>query len=349
MNNSSLNNTVSPIFFYWILAISLFLSSVVTLVSGDMPWTAVWHGALDRMQGISTQWNPLLDERLPRLIVILCTGASLAVSGAVMQALFNNPLASPSVLGISCGGSLFVLILFVLEWHHDYPYAVPFAAFSGCLFVLLLIYFLSRKNGHVQLTNLILTGIAISTLLLAIQGAITYALRDHWQLIQTLTEWEAGSTADRSWRHVHMQLPLTLVGLLGCWLYRREIDILTLGEEEAKNLGVDVSRVRWRLFLCVSILTGGAIATVGIIAFFGLILPHLLRKLQGPSHLYLIPLCILGGSAVLTLMDVLLRFFAIHSFSLGNLSAILGGIFFIFLLMRTPASGESSSSSIPSR
>ncbi len=287
---------------------------------------------MQRLFGNSTVWNPLLDERLPRLLVLLCTGASLAVSGAVLQSLFHNPLASPSILGMSCGGSLLVTVAFMMHWHLSHPYSIPLAAFGGCLATLLLVYSLSRRNGEVQIATLILTGIAVSTLLLAIQGALTYALRDRWQLIQTLTEWEAGSTADRNWKHVHMQLPLTLIGLWGCWRYREEINILALGEEEAKNLGVEVAKVRWRLFLCISLLTGGALAAVGLIAFFGLVLPHVIRRISGADNRSLIPHNILAGSAALLFLDVFLRTFGIQSFSIGNISTIIGGLFFLLLL-----------------
>lgn len=308
----------------------LFLASYLTLTFGETPFDTLWQGAKERFFTGNQTWNPLLDERLPRLIVILCTGASLAVSGAVMQALFQNPLASPSVLGISCGGSLFVVLTFAFGWNSHYPFAVPVAAFTGCFTTLLLVYTLSRARGGMK--TLILSGIAISTLILALQGAITYSLRDNWQLIQTLTEWEAGSTTDRNWQHVHMQLPLTLIGLFGCWLYSKEIDILALGEEEAANLGVDVKTIRWRLFLCIALLTGGAIAAVGIIAFFGLVLPHLMRALSGPNANRLIPLCLLAGSGALAAMDITLRYFAIQAFSIGNVSAILGALFFLILL-----------------
>jgi iron complex transport system permease protein len=323
-------------FYYWITG-SFFLlvvGSILTLVHGEIPWSNVWEGFLLRLQGRSDLWNPLLDERIPRLIVLVCTGASLAVSGAIMQSLFHNPLASPSVLGISAGGCLLVVLVFILNLRFSHPYALPLAAFIGCFLTLCLVYSLSHWQEGRQLTNLILTGIAISTLLIAIQGLLLYALRDRWQLIQTITEWEAGSTIDRSWQHVHMQLPLTLVGLWGCWVYREELNILALGEEEAKNLGVDVQRVRWRLFLCISLLTGGALAAVGMIAFFGLVLPHIIRRLQGPDHLFLIPLCLVAGAAVLTLLDFCLRFFELHDVSIGNLSAIIGGLFFLFLLFR---------------
>jgi iron complex transport system permease protein len=199
---------------------------------------------------------------------------------------------------------------------------------------LLLVYAISRRHGIVHINSLILTGIAISTLLLAAQGAILYALRDQWHLIQTLTEWEAGNTMNKTWKDVHMQLPLTLIGLWGCWSYRKEIDILSLGEEEALNLGVDVAKVRWRLFLCISLLTGGTIATVGIIGFFGLVLPHLFRSVYGSRNQLLIPLCALGGSTVLLYFDLILRFFHIHALSIGNISAVLGGIFFLILLVK---------------
>lgn len=314
----------------WLL---LFICSLLTLGIGDIPWSSVWAGMLQRLFHHSTAWNPLLDERLPRLIVILCTGASLAVAGAVMQALFQNPLASPSILGISAGGSLCAIPIFIAEWHVTYPFSLPIAAFGGCLGTLFLVYFLARKEGQVSMAKLILTGIAISTLFLAIQGAILYALRDNWQLIQMISEWEAGSTTDRSWKQVHMQLPLTIVGLIGCWQYRQELNLLALGDEEALNLGVDVPKVRLHLFIHVALLTGGALAAVGVIAFFGLVLPHVLRQIKGPDYLRLIPLCILGGAGFLALMDLLLRIFDIHSLSIGNVSAILGGIFFLSLLL----------------
>lgn len=318
---------------YSMLGASLLLCALLTLVVGEIPWNMVWDGVWARFSGNPYRWNPLLDERLPRLIVVASTGASLAVAGAVTQALFQNPLASPGILGISCGGSLCAVLTFVLEWHLKHPYAVSAAAVAGCLFTLLLIYVLAGRGTSMH--TLILTGIALSTLLIAIQGALTYAMRDHWQLIQALTEWEAGSSSDRSWQHVHMQLPLTLVGLYGCWFYRNELDILALGEEEAKNLGVEVETIRWRLFLCVALLTGGAVATMGIIAFFGLVLPHVGRQIQGPDNRRLIPLCMVGGATALLGLDLVLRIFSIHMFSIGNVSAILGGIFFLILLFKS--------------
>jgi iron complex transport system permease protein len=320
-------------FFYLLLTSVLCIASVLILITGETPWQVVWTDALQKLQQKTLSWNPLLDERLPRLIVIICTGASLAVAGAVMQSLFQNPLASPGTLGISCGGSLSIMLILIIGWHHQHPFAIPIAAFGGCLITLLFVYFLSFESGQVKLHHLLLTGIAVSTLLVTVQSALLYAFRDHWQLIQTLTEWQAGSTLDRNWNHVHMQLPLTLIGIAGVWSYRKEMNLLALGEEEAIHLGVNVTQVRWRLFLCVSLLTGGALAAVGMIAFFGLVLPHIVRKISGPDSRQVVPLCIVGGSALMAVMDLSLRVLSLHLISIGNVSAVLGGTFFLFLLL----------------
>ncbi|MEX1012445.1 MAG: iron ABC transporter permease [Waddliaceae bacterium] len=310
----------------------LILLSLVTLCYGDT--------SLLNMQWDFVSWNPLLHERLPKLIVLLCTGASLATAGMVMQSIFQNPLASPSVLGINCGASFAVTLVFILSLHNSYPYSIPLAAFVGSMATLFIVYATASAKGRGQMAPLILTGIAVSTLLLACTSALTYAFRDHWQLMQTLTEWEAGSTADRNWRHVHMQAPLALIGLLGCYRYREEINILALGDEQAINLGVNVKQARWHLFLCVSLLTAGATAAVGNIAFFGLVLPHLLRKFFGPDHRTLIGQCIIIGSASLIGLDLILHTLKLQIFSIGNVSSVLGGAFFLILLLNPFREGK---------
>lgn len=322
---------------YKTISLSLLFICVclATLGTGDIGWASVWDGIYRRLFENATEWNPLLDERLPRLIVLLSTGASLAVAGAVMQAIFQNPLAAPSVLGINAGGALCVITVFILGLASHHIALIPLAAVLGCFLTLMLVYALSQWQGRGHLTTLILTGVAVSTVLLALQGAFLYAMREHWELIQTITEWESGSTLDRSWNHVHMQLPLALVGLTGCLFYRNELNLLALGEEEAQNLGVDVAKVRWRLFLCVSLLTGGALASLGSIAFFGLILPHLIRSLIGSDNRSVVPFCLVGGAITLASLDLAMRLLGIRSLSIGNISAMIGGVFFLVLLFRS--------------
>lgn len=314
------------------LLFALLLSASALLLDGQLEIGPLLQDAFKRLFGESAHFNALLDERLPRLIVLLCSGASLAVSGAVMQSLLNNPLASPGVLGITAGGSLAVLIVFLTGKHLEVPLLIPFAAVLGCFLTLGLVTSLSRGRLGLSVASLILTGIAISTLFVAVQGALVYCFRDDWTLLQLLTEWQAGSTFNRTWQHVHMQLPLTLVGLWTVFSYRTELNLLSLGEEEAKSLGVDVATVRSRLFIAVALLSGGALAALGIVAFFGLILPHITRALTGPNHLKLIPTLTLSGALTMCVLDLAIRKSELHFLTIGNVSAILGGLFFFLLL-----------------
>ncbi len=317
---------------YTFFFIALFFLIPSLLATGETPLVDAIAGAAAKLRG-EPIWSCLLDERLPRLIVLLLTGASLSTAGAVTQSLFRNPLASPSVLGIPFGGSFVVVIAFVFGLHFRYPAAIPIAAAFGSLGTLLLVYSFSLRKGRLELPSLVLNGIAISTVLMATQKAMLYMMRDQWALIQTLTEWEAGSTADRSWQHVSMQLPFALIGLIGSLRYTRELNVLALGEEEAESLGVDVQKVRTFLFLFVALLIGGALAAVGVIAFFGLILPHILRKLVGSDNRHLLPLSALGGATSLVGLELLLRLTGTYLFTIGNISSLLGGFFFLLLLL----------------
>ncbi len=323
-----------------LLTLFFLLSLCLILFTGDMGHTELLHHAWKKLAGETSQWTPLLDERLPRALVLSCTGAALAVAGAVMQSLFQNPLASPGYLGVSSGGSLLVFLVFIFGWQENLTLLIPLAAVLGSFGTLLLVWRLSKTNGVVELYHLILTGIAISTLLIAVQNALLYTYRHDWHLLQVMTEWQAGSTFNRNWTHVHLQLPLTLTGLWCCFAYRKEMNILSLGEEEAKNIGVDVATVRWRLFLSVALLTGGALAGIGIVAFFGLILPHIIRSFFGPNHRKLIPLSALLGATVLMLLDFLVRALGLHFLTIGNVTAILGGVFFFALLYQARRRGS---------
>jgi iron complex transport system permease protein len=305
------------------------ICSIAILLIGEMPMAQALQGIWEGAPG----WNPLRDERLPRMIVVGCTGASLAVAGAVTQSLFRNPLATPSVLGLPFGGSFCVVCAFAMGWNVTYPFSIPIAAFCGCIATLFIVTLCSRRRGETEMMTLILNGIAVSMVIMTAQKTLLYMLRDQWSLIQAVTEWEAGSTADRTWNHVHMQLPLTIIGLWVAMRYRSELNILALGEEEAHHLGVEVRRVRWHLFFAAALLTGGAIAAVGLIAFFGLLMPHMFRSLLGPNNEKLLPVCAVGGAALLALMETVLRLTHTHLFTIGNVSALLGAVFFLLLLL----------------
>lgn len=304
-----------------------------SLTLGETPWNEVWKDAFHIISSNLSTWNPLLDERLPRLIILSCTGAALPVAGLVMQAVFCNPLAAPSVLGISAGSHFAVTLILILGLHHLSTSMIPLAAIGGAFTTLLFVHLIKR---HQTTHSLILAGMAISTLLLAIQDFFLYAVRDNWILIQTLSEWQMGNTAHMTWQDVQMQLPATLLGLWGCWHYRREIDLFSLGEEQAMALGVHIPTVRWRLFIYTALLTGSATAVLGIVPFLGLIMPHLLRQFRICLAKSLIPLCIVSGASLLIAIDSLLRLTKFNHATLGNTTALLGGLFFLCLLIERP-------------
>lgn len=281
--------------------------------------------------GSSVNWVTLLDQRLPRLIIAFVTGASLALAGAVVQSLFLNPLATQNILGITAGGSLTVTLVFITGLHLVIPILVPIGAILGCLLTLLFIYRLSSHLLKAPMGKPILAGVAFAVALIAIQNTLLYSFKDNTGLLSTFSLWESGVAYNQSWAHLYFQLPLSLIGMYGCLKYREEINILSLGEEDAINLGVNTKPIRWKLFLSISILIGGALAGMGVIAFFALLLPYLIRRLIGANNYKLLPLCIFSGATAMSTLDLILSPF--DSISIGNMSAILGGIFFISLLL----------------
>ncbi|WP_059358760.1 FecCD family ABC transporter permease [Parachlamydia acanthamoebae] len=314
-----------------ILIVAYLLTIGLTLLYGEIPWHDVWSGVLARWHSKSDAWNPLLDDRLPRLMVLSCTGASLPVAGIVMQAIFRNPLASPSILGLSSGANFCALCVFIMGWKSFSPCILPLAAVSGAFLTLLLVYNLGRfRTSHA----FILAGMAISTLITAGQDFLLQALRNEWELLQTLAEWQSGFSGNANWQHVYMQFPLASLGLMGCWIYRKEIDLFSFGEEHAAALGVDIERTRWHLFICVALLTGSSIAVLGIIPFLGLILPHAMRLLHRPTAKDLIPWSAFGGAFLLVTIDFLLRYFSFPYVTLGNLTGLIGGLFFLYLFLK---------------
>lgn len=310
----------------WLLWI---FGSFGILLSGSYPT----YEAIRELIGFNLgPWNPILDERLPRWIVLSLSGGSLTLAGACMQALFGNPLASPSSLGITSGGSLLIVLSYCLGLVPLLPISIPLLAFTGSLITLLGVYSLTQWRGGGSVT-LLLVGLAISTLLNALESSLIYSVRDRWDLVRVLYEWANASSLDRSWSDVVLQLPFCLIGNFGIWSKRREIDIMSLGEEQAIALGVDTSRLRNQLFLYISLITGSTLASMGSLPFFGLLLPHLVRLITGPRNRELLPLCLIFGAGILCLLDWVLRVTSLNFLSLGNVCAVTGAAGFVVLFL----------------
>ncbi len=281
----------------------------------------------------ATERAIVLDIRLPRLILALLVGASLAVAGTVMQSFFQNPMAAPSILGVSAGAMLGATAAIMLGFDIGFwgLSAVPAAAFVGALAVSAAVYLLSRRGGRTPVTLLLLTGIALGALASAISSFIL--IRGQQGDLDMVIIWMMGSVANRGWPEVQMILPYVLAGSAIVYLYSRDLNVLLMGDEQAYYLGVPVERVKLILLILASLLAAAAVAVTGAIGFIGLIVPHLMRLLIGPNHRILLPACFLAGGVVLGLSDIVANLAG--EIPIGIVTSLLGAPFFLYLLHRT--------------
>lgn len=284
---------------------------------------------LDRVAE-SVLWN----VRLPRVTLALLVGASLGCAGALMQGVFGNPLAEPGVIGVSAGAAVGAVGAISLGLSFFGTWTVTACAFAAGLATALLVYAMSRSGGRTEVVTLILTGIAVNAFAGALIGLFVF-VADNAQITQ-ITFWQLGSLSQATWAKVLAVLPCALAGLVIAPFHARKLDLLALGERPARHLGVDVERLRIILVLVVSLLTAAAVAVAGIVAFVGLLVPHLLRMAAGPGHRFLVPGSALGGGLVLVGADLAARTIAQPAeLPLGVLTALSGSPFFFLLLRRT--------------
>ncbi len=274
----------------------------------------------------------LFELRLPRVLLALGVGAMLGIAGAAMQGYLRNPLAEPSVLGASNGAALGAVAALYFGLAAMHPALLPALAIGGALLALLLLFLLAGRSESAL--TLILAGIAIGTLGGA---AISLALNmsPNPFAAMEIMSWLLGSLEDRSMEHVLLALPCIAVGILLLAWDGRALDALTLGEDGARSLGVDLRRTRLRLLAGVAIGVGGAVAVSGAIGFVGLVVPHLIRPLTDRSPSSILLPSALAGAALLALADVAVRLIpTTNELKLGVVTAFLGVPVFLFHLMR---------------
>ena len=312
-----------------IFAVLACLGGVVSVMKGsvEIPVQEIFSALAGH--GAGTHEQILMNIRLPRTLVAALVGVNLALSGAILQAIMKNPLADPHIIGISSGAGLMgILVLLVLP---EMGWLVTPAAFVGAMGAAMLIYILSWKNG-IRPIRIILAGVAVSAFLGAGISAlmIFYSDRVHNALM-----WMVGGLSARSWPHVAMLWPYTLSGGLLALLSARHLNILQLGDELAKGLGLRVELTRLLLTAVASLLAASAVSVVGLLGFVGLIVPHAARLMVGSDYRYLLPASALLGAAVVTLSDTFARTaFAPVELPVGIIMAVLGAPFFLFLLRR---------------
>lgn len=271
------------------------------------------------------------NVRLPRTLLALTVGATLAQCGAVMQGLFRNPLADPGIIGVSSGAALGAALCIVL-FPQGGEYLVAFSAFGAGLLTTLLVYKLASSVSGTSVVLLLLSGVAVAALAGAGIGLLTYMASD--MALRDLTLWQMGSIAGAQWHYVI--LSLIALALLS-WQFTQNanaLNALLLGEAEARHLGVNVDKLKRKLIVLCAIGVGIAVAATGIIGFIGLVVPHLIRMLIGPDHKLLLPLSAMLGAAILMLADIGARSIVAPSeLPVGLVTALLGAPFFIVLLL----------------
>ena len=332
-------------FAIFILAALLAAAILFSLASGASDASALavladWlsPGASD---ALSERNRIIISEiRLPRVVLGVLVGAALAVSGAVMQGLFRNPLADPGIVGVSSGASLGAVSVIVLGGTALAPlvkflglYALPVAAFLGGLTVTLILYRVSTRRGQTSVATMLLAGIALAAMAMAFTGMLIFIADD--RQLRDLTFWSLGSLAGATWGKIIAIAPIVLPAVATAPFLARGLNALALGEATANHLGVPVERFKYVAILAVAAATGASVAVSGGIGFVGVVVPHLLRLLIGPDNRYLLPASALLGATLLLLADAASRtLVAPAELPIGIVTAAVGAPFFLWILLR---------------
>lgn len=318
---------------FTVLSLSALVLALLSLFTGyvDLSPQRLVAGAL---AGEMVPQRILLDIRVPRTVLCLGVGAALGLTGAAMQGLLRNPLAEPGLLGVSSGAALGAVLALYTGFADAFYVALPLAGFAGTAIAVSFVFFLAGRNTAT--TTLILAGVAVSSLCGALISLVL-----NWSsnvtMVSEIVFWMMGSLADRSRRDVELALPFIAAGsvlLLGCG---RGLRALTLGDDTARSLGIDLARLRRNILVGSALAVGAAVSVSGTIGFIGLVAPHLMRPFASGDPARLLPLSALAGATLLTLADLGVRW--LHDggpeLKLGVLTALVGAPFFLLLILRT--------------
>ena len=326
-----------------VLACLLLLVGCVSLTFGqiDVPLTSaaavlMQQLGLPFLQDVSLSKEQLAVIwyiRLPRMLVGMLVGGALGISGAVMQGIFSNPLADPGLIGISAGAATGAVVAIAIGGTAGSMLAMPVFALCGSILAVCLTVFLAMRNGKIPVMTLLLAGVAVGMLLGAITSGILTFMNE--QKLQQYLFWMVGGLDYRRWEHVYLAVGPVLVGIFIMLLLARHLNILVLGETEAKAVGMPVMQFRMGLLFVAAITTATSVCVSGNIGFVGLVIPHMMRMLLGPDHRILLPASALGGALFLVFCDCLGRVVvAPAEVRVGIMTAILGSPYFLYLLRK---------------
>ena len=314
-----------------VAALALGYVLCITIGSVRMPVEVVWAALTGKANWADEMI--VCDIRAPRVACAALVGAALSISGLAMQALFRNPMASPSVLGISSGAS------FGAAFYIAYgaavcavPYGTMLSAFGMAMATMILVYALAyKKSGGVQTTMLLLAGMAVSALFSGFTSMVEFF--SDADTVTSIVFWMLGSFDGRNWSDLWMMLGPIALGTILVAVNARALNLMTAGESKAKALGVNVRRVRLMVLVGSSVMVATCVSFCGVIGFVGLIVPHIFRTLVGPDHRRLVPICLLGGAVFLMLVDTFARgAMPPYELPVGTVTSVIGAPFFLWIL-----------------
>ncbi|RBP48916.1 FecCD family ABC transporter permease [Arenicella xantha] len=292
----------------------------------------------------SVTHNIVANIRAPRVIMALLVGASLAISGASLQGVCRNPLADPGLLGISSGAAVGAVAMILFAKHLRFeeflplfsfagPYLVSLSAFAGAAIATFSVYRLAQVNGDIQISTFLLAGVAINALSGAIIGGLSFVADD--QALRLITFWMMGSLASATWLTVAISMPVLMFVLWAIYNKRHALNLILLGEANARFSGVDVDKVKSQILWLTALAVGVSVAFSGIIGFIGLVVPHILRAASDTNYRYLVINSALLGGGLLALADIASRMLiAPTELPIGILTSLIGAPFFIGLLIQ---------------
>lgn len=328
------------------LGLVLAAASLVSLAMGAVPIpVGRVAGIVLEPLGISTsasQTEQLVVRqiRLPRILTGILVGMALGAAGATMQGLFRNPMADPGIIGVSAGGAAGAVLAIALGAGARFPLALPLSAFLGAVTAALVVFGIAGAGGRGATATILLAGVAVNSFLGAVISAII-ALVPRSDTLRGILFWLAGGLDGRSWDHVLIAAPAIATGLAVIFVMGRDINLLLLGDNEARSLGVRPGLARPALLLAACLVTGVAVAVSGIVAFVGLVAPHMLRIVLGPDHRVLLPASALSGALFVVVADTLARTLVSPAeLQVGILTSLVGAPFFLFLLVRNRRQAE---------
>jgi iron complex transport system permease protein len=283
----------------------------------------------------SMEYTILSQIRLPRVLLGIAVGGSLSLSGILLQGVYRNPLVEPYTLGISGGASLGVAIAIVFGIHHLIgSFILPMAGFAGAFVIIFLVYTISTRRGHINIQSMLLTGVMVS--FIASSSMMLLMATTSSENLHGIIFWIMGSLDEPDMSLIYITMAIAFVSLIVSYFFVQPLNALRLGEEKAKQLGINTDTAIKLLFLMASLLAGVCVAVAGVIGFVGLIIPHLMRLLVGSDYRILLVSSFLSGSIFLVLSDVIARtIISPNELPIGVITGIVGGIAFLLMMSRS--------------